>query len=107
MSPSHPFTFKFAPQVQTHLEWIDRKYYGLIRRTIRSQLSYSPEVQTRNRKLLEQPAHLGATWELRIGPNNRFRVFYEVEVAQHIVLVLAIGIKEGNRLIIGGKEFVE
>jgi hypothetical protein len=36
---------------------------------------------------------------------NRFRVFYDVNVAEQQVLVLAIGVKEGNRLLIGGKEF--
>jgi hypothetical protein len=35
----------------------------------------------------------------------RFRVFYEVDSPGQRVWVLAIGVKEGNRLLIGGEEF--
>jgi hypothetical protein len=34
---------------------------------------------------------------------NRFRVFYEV--AENEIWALAIGIKERNRLLVGGEEF--
>ncbi len=47
----------------------------------------------------------GATWELRFGPKNRFRVFYEIDSETLAVSVLAVGIKEGNRLFIGQEEF--
>jgi len=40
-----------------------------------------------------------------LGPNNRFRVFYEVDQASREVFILAIGVKVGNRLFIGGEEF--
>jgi mRNA-degrading endonuclease RelE of RelBE toxin-antitoxin system len=60
---------------------------------------------TRNRKPLEGPASFGATWELRFGPKNSFRVFYNVIDEEKIVSVLAIGVKEGNQLFIGGQEF--
>lgn len=66
---------------------------------------FSPERITRNRKPLEQPAPFGATWELRCGPKNRFRVFYEVDSAEMHVRVLAIGVEERDRLVIGGEEF--
>jgi len=36
--------------------------------------------------------------------NNRFRVFYEIDFEDKLVCILAIGLKEGNRLIIGGEE---
>jgi hypothetical protein len=54
---------------------------------------------------LDQPAPFGATWELRCGPRNRFRVFYEVDSAAHEVQVLAVGVKDRNRLLIGGEEY--
>lgn len=47
----------------------------------------------------------GAAMELRFGPKNLFRVFYEVNHEEKTVSVLAIGVKEGNRLFIGGLEF--
>jgi mRNA-degrading endonuclease RelE of RelBE toxin-antitoxin system len=53
---------------------------------------------------MDQPAPFGATWEIRFGPDNRFRVFYDVDQAEHQVLVLAIGVKERNCLRVGGEE---
>jgi mRNA-degrading endonuclease RelE of RelBE toxin-antitoxin system len=99
------FAVKFAPEVLDHLDVIDRRYHGLIARTINERLSLQPERETRNRKPLLQPAHFGATWEIRFGPANRFRVFYEVDSSARTVWVLAIGIKEGNQLLVGGEEF--
>ena len=101
----HKFTLTFAPETLDHLDTIERKYHRLIQKAIDEQLSYTPEKRTRNRKLLDQPAPFGATWELRFGPSNRFRVLYEVDGGEQIVWVLAVGIKEGNKLFIGGEEF--
>ena len=105
MAKRSKFTLSFAPQAIEHLDRIDSKYYGLLRRTIKEQLTYTPTEETRNRKPLDQPAPFGASWELRCGPDNRFRVFYEVESAAHEVQVLAVGVKDRNRLLIGGKEY--
>ena len=104
--PRQPkFALIFAPETLDHLDAIERKYHRLIERAIDEQLSYMPARETHNRKPLEQPAPFGAAWELRLGPNNRFRVFYEVDVAERVVWVLAIGVKEGSRLLISGEEF--
>jgi mRNA-degrading endonuclease RelE of RelBE toxin-antitoxin system len=104
--PSFPvFTLFFAPEVGNHLRSIERKYHSLIRETINEQLRHSPTLVARNRKPLHQPAPFGATWELRCGPNNRFRVFYEVDENKQTVLILAIGFKQGNRLIVGREEY--
>ena len=62
------------------------------------------QVNSGNRKTLEPPTPFGATWELRFGDKNRFRVFYEVNSVERVVRVLAIGVKEGNLLFVGGKE---
>lgn len=103
--PRRPkFVLIFAPETVDHLDAIEHKYHRLIEKTIDEQLSHVPEQETRNRKMLEQPAPYGATWELRLGPHNRFRVFYQVERAEQMVSVLAIGVKEGNRLFISGEE---
>jgi len=99
------FTLVFAPETIAHLNAIERRYHGLIRETINKQLAHNPEQATRNRKPLEQPTRFGATWELRFGPNNRFRVFYMVDPSEQVVWVLAIGIKIRNRLSIAGEEF--
>lgn len=98
------FILDFAPETIDHLDAIERKYHRLIEKTIDDRLRYTPEQETRNRKPLERPTYFGATWELRFGANNRFRVFYEVDAAEQMVRILAIGEKEGNRLFIGGEE---
>ena len=98
-------TLVLAPEAVEHLDWIEAKYHASIQRAIDEQLCYTPEVPTRNRKSLEQPAPFDATWELRCGLQNRFRVFYDVVSDANTARVLAIGIKERDRLIIGGEEF--
>jgi hypothetical protein len=95
----------FAPQAIEHLDLIESKYHRLLRRTIHEQLTYTPTEETRNRKPLDQPAPFAASWELRCGPDNCFRVFYDVDAASQEVRVLAIGVKERNRLSIGGEEY--
>ena len=99
------FTIIYAPETYKHLDWIELKYHRLIATMIKEQLFHSPATETKNRKPLVEPASFGATWELRFGPKNSFRVFYDVNHEKKTVAVLAIGVKEGNRLFIGGEEF--
>ena len=98
------FLLIYAPVIKLHLRTIERKYYSLIRNTIENKLQFDPDVETRNRKPLKRPVTFEAGWELRFGPDNRFRVFYYISIESHEVYILAIGVKEGNRLFIGGKE---
>src|SRR6516225_10069556 len=99
------FTLSFAPEAIEHLDLIASKYHRLLRRTIKEQLTFTPIEETRNRKPLDQPAPFESSWELRCGPDNRFRVFYDVDSASHEVQVLAIGVKDRSRLLIGGEEY--
>ena len=99
------YTLEYAREVYEHLDFVESKHHRLIAATIKQQLSHAPEVKTRNRKPLQEPTSFGATWELRFGSQNNFRVFYEVDQAEAVVTILAIGVKEGNRLFIGGQEF--
>src|SRR5438093_8814812 len=105
MAKRPKFTLSFAPQAIEHLDLIESKYHGLLRRTIQEQLLHTPTKETRNRKPLDQPAPFEASWELRCGPDNRFRVFYDLDSASQTVKVLAIGVKDRNRLLIGGEEY--
>jgi mRNA-degrading endonuclease RelE of RelBE toxin-antitoxin system len=104
--PRRPkFELIFAPDTIEHMKAIDTEHHPVIRQTIDEQLRYAPDKQTRNRKPLEAPSPFAATWELRFGSNNRFRVFYEIDEKQKSVNILAIGSKDRNRLLIGGEEF--
>ena len=98
------FSLIFDPEVKRHLRAVEANYHRLIYAAIHEQLLFEPETETRNRKSLQQPVSPGATWELRFGPDNRFRVFYAVSREPREVRILAIGIKQRNRLVIGGEE---
>ena len=77
----------------------------MIRSTIAEQLAYEPTTETHNRKLLRRPVAFGATWELRFGAGNRFRVYYRVTSEPREVWVLAIGVKGRNKVTIGREEY--
>lgn len=65
------------------------------------QLLHEPGVETRNRKPM-RPNPI-APWELRI---RELRVYYDiVEQPARLVTILAVGVKQRNRVRIGGKEF--
>jgi len=95
----------YADEVKGDLRAIEAKYHSGIRSTIEDQRLHEPDVETRNRKPLKRPTAFGADWELRLGPDNRFRVFCQVIADTHTVRVLAIGVKERSRLYFGGEEF--
>jgi len=102
--PPRRFTIVYTPITKQHLHTIETKYYSLIRTAVDQQLLFEPTTETRNRKPLKRPAIFTATWEIRYGPQNRFRVYYDVDLEQARVSILAIGSKEGNRVLIGGNE---
>src|SRR5437588_723704 len=104
MARKKPYTLGFADEVTGHLRAIDKKYHSLVREKIGEQLRFEPDTETTNRKLLRQPAPFGATWELRFGTDNRFRVLYDIDEEARLVQILAIGEKKKERLVIGGQE---
>jgi hypothetical protein len=104
MTTEQKYLLVYAPVTKLHLKTIERKYHSLIRTSIENELQFEPDIETRNRKPLKRPVTFEAEWELRFGPDNRFRVFYDIAIDSHEVHILAIGVKEGNRLSIGGKE---
>ncbi len=99
--PNLPFELVYDERVYDQLDTIENKYISLTQETIEAQLRFEADVETRNRKPLKEPASIGADWELRFGPNNRFRIFYAVDLAEHRVIILAIGVKIRNELWIG------
>src|SRR2546430_14641061 len=104
MARRQQYTLAFASEVTDHLRSIDSKYHSLIREKIAEQLRFEPATETTNRKPLRQPAPFGATWEIRFGPENRFRVLYDIDGEARAVQILAVGEKQKERLGIGGGE---
>jgi len=95
------YTIEFAQSVKDHFRHLSANQRVTLLDAIEKQLIHEPLKETRNRKAL-RPNPL-APWELRVGD---LRVFYEPgtgEDNEKIIKILAVGRKEGNRLIIGGK----
>jgi mRNA-degrading endonuclease RelE of RelBE toxin-antitoxin system len=104
MARKQPFTVIFAPQVMDHFDTIEPRHHSAIRAKIEEQLLFDPTTETRNRKRLREPGLLRADWELRCGTKNQFRVLYRVDADRATVNVLGLGVKEGERLFVGGEE---
>jgi mRNA-degrading endonuclease RelE of RelBE toxin-antitoxin system len=104
MARRQAYALGFASEVTRYLRAIDAKYHALIREKISEQLRFEPATETTNRKPLQQPAPSGATWEIRFGPANRFRVLYDIDHGARMVRIMAIGEKQRERLFIGGEE---
>jgi hypothetical protein len=104
MATKRPFSLAYDLAVKDHLRVVEPRHHAMIRSKIEEQLSFAPETETRNRKPLKRPPVWGATWELRFGPDNRFRVFYAVDHERREVQIQAVGVKQKGRLTIGGEE---
>jgi hypothetical protein len=105
MAKKPSFALVYADEVKQQMRMIEAKYHSMIQSELESQLLYDPTLETRNRKPLQRPMEFGADWELRFGPANRFRAFYQVNAERGEVRILALGVKVRNRLLIGGEEF--
>lgn len=88
-----PFTLLYADEVKDHLRAIETKYHSIIQTEIETHRLHEPDVETRDRKPLKRPIEFGADWELRLGPDNRFRVFYQINMESREVRILAVGVK--------------
>jgi mRNA-degrading endonuclease RelE of RelBE toxin-antitoxin system len=87
-----------------HLRDLSARDRAIILDTVDEQLRHQPDVPTRNRKRMR--ANSVAPWELRV---ENYRVFYDMERATEEatgteVVILAIGLKVGNRVLIGDEE---
>jgi mRNA-degrading endonuclease RelE of RelBE toxin-antitoxin system len=91
------YTIEYSPEAEEHLRWLTTRQQRTVLDTVDRQLPNEPNVETRNRKPM-RPNPV-APWELRIG---NLRVYYEVtDDLQRSVTILAIGVKERDRVRIG------
>jgi hypothetical protein len=104
MARKQPYDISYDRATKNHLRAIEAKYHALMRAAIEQRLQFEPGKETRNRKPLRQPAPFAATWEIRFGPDNCFRVLYGIDEERREVQIQAIGVKEGNRLLVAGEE---
>ena len=100
MAPrKQPYRIEYSPPARDHLALLKANQRALVLDTVDIRLAHQPTVVTRNRKPL-QPNPL-ARFELRIGA---LRVYYEVDEMKRIVEIRAVGIKDRDRVFIGGEE---
>lgn len=97
--PRVPYDIAFEPDAVEHLRAFSTRDRAIVLDQIEVQLTHQPDVETRHRKRLRRNPL--APWELWIG---EMRVFYDVHVESASVRVIAVGRKEGNRLMIAGEE---
>ena len=93
------YDISFTKGALKDLGWFKKNEQNEIRDGIYENLEYEPTMETRNRKKLRP--NETAEWELRIG---KFRVFYDVDDAVHIVAIEAIARKKGDSLFFQGEE---
>jgi mRNA-degrading endonuclease RelE of RelBE toxin-antitoxin system len=92
------YEIHYTATAMEHLRGFTARERATIMDAVDEQLRHQPEVPTRHRKRM-RPNPI-APWELRIGDH---RVFYDLERAIEeesgsAVVVLAIGLKAGNRI---------
>jgi mRNA-degrading endonuclease RelE of RelBE toxin-antitoxin system len=93
------FAIELTTPAYRHLEALRRYDRNRVLDAIKQHLQLHPDQETWNKKLLrENPL---ADWELRVQP---FRVFYEVNASENTVRVVGIGVKERDKLFVGGVE---
>ena len=97
----NPYTILYPEDFKKQLDYIDRKYWKLIKENIEKYLLFEPDIKTKNRKPLSK-LPVDSIWEIRFGPKNIFRVFYKCYPELKEVWILSIGYKEKDKLFIMG-----
>ena len=94
-----PYVIEYSPPSREHLAALSAGQRATVLDEVDVQLLHQPTGVTRNRKPL-QPNPL-ARFELRIAD---LRVYYEVDEERRVVEIRAVGIKDHDRVFIGGEE---
>ena len=94
------YRIEYSPSAVEHLRALKARQAQVVLDSVDKQLRHQPTVETRNRKPM-RPNPV-APWELRIGD---LRVYYEVDAAESIVHILAVGLKQRNAVRIGKEIF--
>ena len=94
------YRIDYSPATEEHIGVLTARQRAMLFDGVDEQLEHEPGVETRNRKPM-RPNPL-APWELRIA---ELRVYYEIEEQpEPRVTIVAVGVKDRNRVLIGGKE---
>ncbi len=93
-----PYTIRYSAAAERHLNNLTARVRANVRAAIKQRLAYQPLETSANRKSLKpDPDYPFVYWELRLGD---IRVFYRVEDEMLIVVVIAVGSKDRERVYI-------
>jgi mRNA-degrading endonuclease RelE of RelBE toxin-antitoxin system len=94
------YLLEYEPEAVEHLKRLAARGRVCVVDAIDAHLSFQPTAVTKHRKLLRRnPLY---PWQLSVGV---FRIYYDVvDVPERMVRILALGVKQGNRLRIGDEE---
>jgi len=94
------YSIEYAPETVAHLRALTARQRAMVLDVVERQLTHEPTITTRNRKRMR--ANPLAVWEPRVA---NLRVYYDVvEVPRRTVFVRAVGVKERDRVRIGGQQ---
>ncbi len=93
------FAIELSPHARDHVRQLRKREQRIIVDAITLHLAHQPDLPTQHRKKLQDNPL--APWELRVGD---YRVFYDVSPKSGTVIIVAVGLKDHNRLWIGGEE---
>ncbi len=98
-----PYELEFSATAEGHLATLAAGDRKKVLDAVQRQLTHEPTVVTRNRKRMDPDKRMYvAPWELRVG---HLRVYYAVlEEAAAKVVVVAVGVKERDRLRLGHED---
>lgn len=96
-----PYEIRFEIGAKRDLAALPAYHRSILRDAIVDQLQYEPAVPTRHRKALD--INPFAAWELRVG---EWRILYDVMEDSATVIIVAVGRKVHDRLLIRGKEWI-
>lgn len=101
------YTIVLSADARRHLRYLLRQ--GVMKRgehqrlvnAMAARLTYQPMMAEGSVKVLRLPNSLQVAFELRVLP---WRVLYNVDEAEHVVRVIAVGYKVREQLMIEGQE---
>ena len=95
-----PFQITIRAEAAKQFQTLSARDRGVVQQAISAKLTAFPAKETKAIKQLR--ANPVAQYELRVGD---FRVLYDVDVTQNLVMIVLIGEKCGNSLFVEGCEY--
>lgn len=98
-----PWTVELKEAALEHLQWFGEKTGRKLLERALEFLEQDPLAETRNLKTLRRNPI--AQRELRLF--GTYRLLFSVDEREHLVTIILVGEKRGNRLLVMGEEFSE